>query len=79
MKTEILFVIITIVWVVGFQASVPDCMKPDTVSGEKKASKKSKKKAKKKSSASYDADWVPELEEVSYSTELTSSKWGSNT
>ena len=70
MKTEIHFVIITqIVWVVGFQASVPDCMKPDTVPGEKKASKKAKKKAKRKSSASYDADWVPELEEVSYSTE----------
>ena len=48
----------------GFQVSVPDCMKPDPVQGEKKASKKSKKKKAKRSSASNDADWVPELEEV---------------
>ena len=50
--------------VAGFQVSVPDCMKPDPVLGEKKAPKKSKKKRAKKSSASNDADWVPELEEV---------------
>jgi len=39
-------------------------MKPDPVPGEKKATKKSKK-ARKKSSASDDADWSPELKEVS--------------
>ena len=42
---------------------MPDCMKPD---GQAKATKQLTKKARKKSSASNDADWVPELEEVSY-------------
>jgi len=52
--------------VVGFQASMPDCMKPDPVpAGEKTVSQKSKKKRKKKSAASSDADWTPEVDEVS--------------
>ena len=62
---------VTIVWhLTGFQASVPDCMKPDPVAEETAASKSSKKKKKKKkkskqkSTDSYDADWIPELEEV---------------
>jgi len=50
---------------VGFQASVPDCMKPDPVAGATKAPKQPRKKTAKKSSANRDADWVPELEEVS--------------
>ena len=50
---------------VGFHTSVPDCMKPDPVASEKKALKQLRKK-KKKSAASTDADWVPELEEVSF-------------
>jgi len=55
----------------GFQAAVPDCMKPDPVPGDKKASKKPRKKAAKKLSASNDADWVPELEEVSFALDRT--------
>lgn len=43
---------------------MPDCMKPDPVPGSKKAPKQSRKKGKK-SSANADADWTPELEEVS--------------
>ena len=51
---------------VGLQPSdVPDCMKPEQVPGQKKAAKQLTKKAAKRSSASNDADWVPELEEVS--------------
>jgi len=46
-------------------------MKPDPVPGDKKASKKPRKKAAKKSSASNDADWVPELEEVSFTLDRT--------
>ena len=40
-------------------------MKPDPVQGATKAPKQPKKKATKKSLANSDADWVPELEEVS--------------
>ena len=58
-------VIILMICTVGFQPAIPDCMKPDPVPGEKRASKKLRKKSKKKS-ASDDVDWVPELEEVSY-------------
>ena len=48
-------------------------MKPDPVPAEKKASKQSRKKASKKSASTYDADWLPGLEEVSCSIIISSS------
>ena len=48
-------------------------MKPDPVPAEKKASKQSRKKASKKSASTYDADWLPGLEEVSCSISSSSS------
>lgn len=48
----------------GFQASKPDCMKPDPVPGATKSKKKPKKRKSKKSSANCDPDWLPDVEQV---------------